>query len=204
MSLKVTVYSDYICPFCYVAALRMERLGRELDLEVEWKGMEIHPETPSQGRVMPPELQAKLANPEGSVQFFAREEEMELKVPAFIPSSRLALEASEYAREQGKLAPFHRAVFAAYWEQGLNIGDSEVLRELAKQAGLDPEALETYLAEGKGRERLQANQQEAEERGVVGVPSFLFGDHIFLEGVQAYPVLKRAAEKALKAVGNMP
>ena len=50
MKPKVTIYSDYICPFCYIGKDRADRLQQEFDVEIEWKGFEIHPETPEEGR----------------------------------------------------------------------------------------------------------------------------------------------------------
>lgn len=196
MAVKVTVFSDYICPFCFVAAARLERLSREVPLEVEWKGVEIHPETPNEGEPMSPELQQKLMNPWGPVQDFVTEEGLEFRVPPVLANSRLALEATEYAREQGKFPQFHRAVFEGYWQHGRDIGRLAVLGEIAREVGLDPAALEGYLKEGRGRPKLQASMEEAATHQVAGVPSFVFAGRFFLEGVQAYDVLKRAALKA--------
>lgn len=196
MAIKVTVYSDYICPFCFVAFRRLERLEREEGIEVVWRGVEIHPETPPEGKVMPPSLAQKLAHPQGSVQHFAREEGLDLQIPPVVANSRLALEATEFAREQGKLAPFQRAVFEGYWQQGRNISLLPVIEEITREAVLDAGALGEYLREGRGQAQLRANAQEAFERGVAGVPSFLIGPDIFLEGVQAYGVFQRAIAKA--------
>lgn len=202
MAVKVTVFSDYICPFCFVAAARLERLSQEVPLEVEWKGVEIHPETPDEGEPMSPELQQKLMNPWGPVQHFVTEEGLEFKVPPVLANSRLALEATEYAGEQGKLAQFHRAVFEGYWQQGRDISRIEVLAEIAGEVGLDPAGLRSYLEAGKGRAKLQVSMEEAARHQVAGVPSFVFGGRFFLEGVQAYDVLKRAVLKAAEAQGT--
>ncbi len=196
MATKISLFSDYICPFCFVAAVRLERLSQEVPLEVEWKGMEIHPETPDEGQPMSDELQEKLTNPWMPVQHFITDEGLEFRLPAVVANSRRALEATEYAREQGRLPQFHRAVFEGYWQQGRDIGQVAVLAEIAREVGLDPAGLEDYLKQGRGRPRLQANVEEAATWQVAGVPSFVFGDRFLLEGVQAYEVLKRAAQKA--------
>ncbi len=49
MPKKVTVFSDYNCPFCFIGSRRIERLAEEFDMEIEWKGVEIHPEIPPKG-----------------------------------------------------------------------------------------------------------------------------------------------------------
>ena len=59
---------------------------------------------------------------------------LKMKRPSFIACSRPALEAAEYAKEKGKFDQFHLAVFKAYWEEGKNIGERSILREIAKSA----------------------------------------------------------------------
>lgn len=196
MAVKISLFSDYICPFCFVGAVRLERLSQEVPLEVEWKGMEIHPETPDEGEPMSGELGQKLTNPWGPVQHFITDEGLEFRLPSVLANSRLALEATEYAREQGRFPQFHRAVFEGYWQQDRDIGQVAVLAEIAQEVGLDPAGLQDYLKQGRGRPRLQSNREDAATWQVAGVPSFVFGDRFLLEGVQAYEVLKRAALKA--------
>lgn len=202
MAVKISLFSDYICPFCFVAAVRLERLSQEVPLEVEWKGLEIHPETPDDGKPMSEELGQKLTNPWGPVQHFITDEGLEFRLPSVLANSRRALEATEYAREQGRFPQFHRAVFEGYWQQDRDIGQVAVLAEIAREVGLDPAGLQDYLKQGRGRPRLKANVEAAATWEVAGVPSFVFGDRFRLEGVQAYEVLKRAAQKAAEPQGS--
>ncbi|MDP6510097.1 MAG: DsbA family protein [Dehalococcoidia bacterium] len=196
MAVKIALFSDYICPFCFVAASRLERISREVSLEVVWRGVQIHPETPPEGEPMSDGLRHKLSFPEGSIQHFVVDEGLEFRVPSVVPNSRLALEATEYAAEQGKFPRFHRAVFEAYWQQDRDIGRVTVLSEIAREVGLDAADLEGYLKKGGGKARLQANVEEAATWQVVGMPTFVFAGRFLLEGVQAYEVLKRGAIKA--------
>ena len=196
MPVKITLFSDYICPYCFVAASRLERISREVPLKVECRGVQIHPEISPEGEPMSDGLRSKLSFPEGSIQHFVTDEGLEFRVPTVVPNTRLALEATEYATEQGKLPRFHRAVFEAYWQQDRDIGKAEVLSEIAREVGLDATGLEQYLEKGTGKPRLQANVGEAATWQVVGMPTFVFAGRFLLEGVQAYEVLKRAALKA--------
>jgi predicted DsbA family dithiol-disulfide isomerase len=136
------------------------------------------------------------------VQHFITDEGLEFRLPSMVPNTRLALEATEYAREQGGFPRFHRAVFEVYWQQDRDIGQATVLAEIAREVGLDPAGLQDYLREGRGRPRLQANREEGATWQVVGMPTFVFADRFRLEGVQAYEVLKRAVLKAAEPQGS--
>lgn len=193
--LTVIVYSDYICPFCFIASQRVERLGQEMGVGVDWRGLEIHPETPPQGVPTPPHLRRYLEDEGGSVQGLAQEDEIELRVPSLVSNSHLALLAGEFARGQGKFPEYHQAVFRAYFQEGQDIGQKSVLEGLLKGLGLDSGGLEAYLARGDGEKVLEANRHEALHRGIGGVPTFLIGA-FQIEGVQAYPVLMRAVERS--------
>lgn len=194
--MKVRVFSDYICPFCYIGKERVERLKEEFGVEVEWKGIELHPEIP-EGGATPEELgfdQGYIEVAWSSMGELAREDRLDIEPPEKIPSSRLALEISEFAREKGKLEVFKDKVFNAYWKEGRDIGDKEILFSLAREAELEVEELQSYLDSGRGKEKLKENLEEAEREGVVGVPTFVIGEERIV-GVQPYPVLKKAIQK---------
>ena len=113
-------------------------------------------------------------------------------------NSRLALEAAAWAREQGVAAHdvFHRAVFRAYFVDALNIGDVEVLADLAARCGLEPDDLRRALAEGEYREAVQRQIDEARALGVTAVPTFVAGGYAV---VGAHPV--EMLSRLLRAAG---
>jgi predicted DsbA family dithiol-disulfide isomerase len=107
-----------------------------------------------------------------------------------------AHEAAEWAAEQGQAEPFRRAVFEAYFVHGRNIADPAVLAELATGLpGLNPEELRTALAEGRYRERVQAQYAEARALGVTSVPTFVAGGYGLI-GAQPYPMFQRLMQLA--------
>ena len=119
-------------------------------------------------------------------------EELGLKMqrPNFIPSSRPALEAAEYAKEQGAFDQFHLAVFKAYWKDARNIGDISVLRDLAGKCGLDGNGLELSLNEHRYASTIEWQNEEAIELGIVLIPSYIIGYHL-IEGPQPYEYFQR-------------
>jgi len=176
--------------------VRAERLEREFDVEVEWKGLEIHPELPPGG--IPRESIIRgdyFRRAEENLQRLAAGEGLTMRSPEIIANSHLAMEAAEYAREKGKLAVFHRRLFEACYQEGLNLGDVETLARLAEETGLDVAELRQALAERRYQDRLAETTREAARSGVTGTPTFIFGDQMVV-GAQPYDVLRQAAERA--------
>ena len=118
---------------------------------------------------------------------------------ARLSNSRLALQAAEYARENGKFAPFHEAVFHAYFALGLDIGDPEVVSQLGLDVGLDIEEMGKALQEGKYLPVLKKAQDVASSSGVTGVPTFLIGGKKSIVGAQPLDVFR----SALRSLSNL-
>jgi predicted DsbA family dithiol-disulfide isomerase len=172
-------------------------LEEEFDVTVDWRGFELHPETPVGG--MP------IWSLYSSKQTGARQEYMRnfaagfgienMASPDTLPNTRRILAMAEYAREMGKLNTFRALAMQARWQDGCDLGDSGVLGNLAAASGLDPQQASAagnspdYLA------RVDSRRAEAERMGITGVPTFIIGEkHIV--GCQPYPVLARAVLEA--------
>jgi len=189
--LKVIVYSDYICPFCYIGFHRIEKLKEEYDLDVEWEPFELHPETPKEGFNMeglsfPKDyLEMVMAN----VKRLADEDGLNLKFTKTLSNSQLAMYISEFARVKGTFDEFHKLVFNSYWLEGKDIGDLSLLLDLAESVGLNKEEIMTYIKSEEPVNRLKKNMFELGRRGINGVPTFLIGDQ-FVIGAQPYEVFE--------------
>ncbi|MBI2954984.1 MAG: DsbA family protein [Chloroflexi bacterium] len=110
--------------------------------------------------------------------------------PTVIAKTHLALEAAEFAREHGGFAALHRRIFEAYFQDGKNIGDVEVLVGLAGEAGLDEGELRQALAERRYRVQLEQVTHEAAGLGISGTPTFVIGNRLVV-GAQPYDVLRQ-------------
>ena len=109
-----------------------------------------------------------------------------------LSNSHLALQAAEFARENDLFERFHTALFAAYFSHGLDIGNIDVLAMIARDAGLDDEAMKRALEEGKYLPMLEAVKEEAAVRVVTGVPAFFIGDKKSVVGAQPLDVFRKA------------
>ena len=159
---------------------------------MEWLGIEIHPDTPPGGR---------------PVTDLFRQEEVDRMMKHLramgaplgiifsditrISNSRLALQAGAYAAEQGKFDELHEALFQAYFSQGLDIGDQEVIMQLGRDVGLDIDMLGQALRAGTYLLKLKQAQEEASRLGVTGVPTFFLGDRKSIVGAQPLEVFRK-------------
>ena len=170
-------------------------MKKDYQVRLEWKAYELRPGLPPEGIPRTPKP--------GEVRGFptylnelAKELGLKLKRSPIIPNSRPALEAAEYAREQGKFDQFHLAVFKAYWEEAKNIGLISVITKIAAECGLDAREVERCLQEGRYTEEVKAQSEEAKQSGINGIPAYVIDDFL-IEGVQPYEVFQRAVEKAM-------
>ena len=196
--LKITVYSDYICPFCYVGHHRLQRLRDSYDLKINWCFLEIHPETSAEGEPIdsldyPSEQwQQMLAN----LERIAREENIPLSKISFITNSKDALLLSEATKgcDRDMFYKLHEKLFSAYFVDGKNIGNRDVINEITKFCGIDKKTIDSAWTDGKYQQRLLENFNSARKHNIQSVPSFVFGDRV-LTGVVAETTFRDAAEK---------
>ncbi len=111
--------------------------------------------------------------------------------PEVLSNSRAAIEAAEFARDAGRFGAFHRAVLAAYFARGLDIGDREVLREVGEETGLDGKALVEAIGSGWYADQRTAAEGEARRMGVTAVPTFALADGTRVVGAQPLEYFRR-------------
>lgn len=170
----------------------MYRLSEEIELEIEWKGLEIHPEFPREG--VPSEVylsQNQRTLLWRNVKDLAQEGGLEMKMPARLSKSELSLLGGQFSKEKGRLKEYSRAIYRAYFSRGQDIGSLQVLREALREAGMDSEEFSSCLGKGQLKESLEAYQREAQDWVVTAVPTFMIAGKR-LVGAQPIQVLKEA------------
>jgi len=109
----------------------------------------------------------------------------------FLSNSRMALLAAEFAREEGRFQKFHDAVFAAYFSHGLDIGDMQVLLQIASDIGMDSDAMEAAIKSGKHLPLLEAAMEDSLRFGVTGVPTFIINEKSSIVGAQSLDAFRK-------------
>ncbi len=171
---RVTIFSDYVCPFCYLEEPDLARVREEYGeaVEVGWRAYELRPD-PIPTLDPDGEYLHRVWN--ASVYPMAKSLGMTLRLPPVQPRSRKALEAAEYAREEGKFDEMHTALFRAFFEDGKDIGTEETLLEVGASVGLDRDKLRAALEEKRYRDKVLDDEHLARRLGVGSVPTMLVG-----------------------------
>ena len=172
-------------------------MQNDYDVDIDWRGFELHPETPLGGRPITDRVsRERLPQLKSGLREFAASFGVEnLDLPERLPNTRRALAIAEYAREQGKLEAFRDAAMHAHWREGKNLEDEHDLREIALCAGLEPEAALQARGADRYLQRVDAIREEATQIGVTGIPTFVLGRYGVV-GCQPYDVIARAADRA--------
>lgn len=197
--LRVTVFSDYICPFCYIGDARLNRLREDYQLKVNWCFLEIHPETPAEGQSVAalgyePESWRRMMD---TLRAMAEEDGLALREHDFTTNSRSALLLAEAAKHHDPTL-FHRvhdALFERYFVHGDNIGDRDVLRRIAQDCGLPATLVERAWTDTAYSDWLRQYAAAARELGVRATPTFFIGRQR-IDGAQPVASLRAAARDA--------
>jgi predicted DsbA family dithiol-disulfide isomerase len=160
---------------------------------VTWLPFDLHPEYPPEG-IPRATLHARYGERFAEhVEARFRAEGLAYDPPAdVVPSSRAALRVTELARDRGLHEPVHDRLMDAYWAEGRNIGDPDVLRTLAVEAGLAASEVDGVLAGQAYLDRVEASTREAISVGVTGVPAFLLDSRLLVLGAQPDEVFEDA------------
>jgi predicted DsbA family dithiol-disulfide isomerase len=199
---RIVAYSDYVCPWCYIGFRRIEQLLREFDVDVEWRPFELHPETPRTGA----RLEGRLGNPERiraytqNILTIAEDSAIPMRMPVVVANSHRALEAAEFARDAGGFDAMHAALFAAYFEHGADIGDVDILCDLARDGGVDDQRLRQALADETYAGRVDETTRQAREDEILSTPTFIFPGGFRLIGGQEYNVFQSVTRRLMDRI----
>ena len=170
-------------------------MREEYNVTVEGEAFILRGDIPKDGiprQPRPGESGDQLSEP---LRTYAEQAGLVMRRSPRTPYTMYALEATEYAQQHGQFDSFHLAAYKAYWENGKDLGDMAVLRELALECGLDWQELSDNLESGYYRDTVVSQYQEAVDLGIRGIPAFLTGNQLFT-GAQPYEIFKLAMTRA--------
>ena len=205
-NISIEIYSDVICPWCYVGKRRLERaLGQLRDraqAQIGWRPFQLNPTMPPEGVDRTAYLKAKF----GTLENFGRmkdqilaagEEEKILfafdkihRTPNTFAAHRLVW----YAAQRGKQDEVMEALFRMYFLEGKNIGDVKDLTHVAVEVGLDRKETEHFLASDNGTVEVKGEEAVGRRLGIRGVPYFVFNGRISISGAQPPDIIVAAIQ----------
>lgn len=190
----IKVYSDYVCPYCFLLEKPLNEAIQGRDVELEWLPFELRPEP---NPTLRPEDDYLQTTWKQSVYPFAEQLGVEIKLPTISPQpyTHLAFEGFQFAKAHGRGNAYTDRLFRAFFQENQDIGDVDVLTALAGEVGLDQVAYRDAL---ENRTYKEAHQEALKaSANITSVPTVQIGNET-LVGLQSKERLVEAIEKASK------
>ena len=178
--------------------MRIERLRKEHGVTIKWVHFPLHPDTPQEGRSLEDLFAGRGYDiPKMQAQMRARMEAEGLPygTRTMTYNSRLAQELGAWAETQPGGDAIHDALFRAYFVDARNIGDPEVLVDIARSVGLDADKARDVIEQRTFKSAVDADWMKSRQYGVTGVPTFVAGQRGVV-GAQPYETLEELVRQA--------
>ncbi|HWO95454.1 MAG TPA: DsbA family oxidoreductase [Bacillus sp. (in: firmicutes)] len=215
--MKIEVWSDFACPFCYIGKRRLEEALEKFphrdQVEVVFKSFELDPHASRDTDLSIHEIiaqkygtsveQAKKMN-EGVIQQ-AASVGLDFQFETLIRTNTFdAHRLAKFAEAKGKGAEVTERLLKAYFTDSKHLGDRKTLTELAAEAGLDQNEAEAVLKGNDYETAVRADEREAREIGVQGVPFFVLNNKYAISGAQPTEVFAGALQKVWEEENAKP
>ncbi len=207
--MKVEIWSDVMCPFCYIGKRKFERALEQFPqkeaIEIEWKSFQLDPELTNNSGLSIYEYIAERKGwtPEYARQLNAQVTGMAAEVglqynfdKAVVANSFDAHRFAHLAAKHGKGDAAEESLFKAYFTEGKDISDHAVLAELGSNIGLDAEEVKNTLADRTYAREVQQDIAEAAALGARGVPFFVIDRKYAVSGAQPEEIFLKALQQS--------
>lgn len=207
--MKIEVWSDFGCPFCYIGKRRLERalesFSHRDEIELVYRSFELDPGAPKDTESSIHELlavkyglsleQAQESNRNVAQQ--AQTEGLTYNFDTIIPTNTFdAHRLAHYAGEQGRAKEMTERLFRAYFTDSLHIGDWDTLVRLAEEVGLEGTAVREVLEQDTYADVVREDENEARRLGIRGVPFFVLRGKYAVSGAQPLEIFQGALLRA--------
>lgn len=205
--MEIQIFSDTICPWCFVGKRRLERALKERpqpEVTFRWRAFQLNPGMPEEGMAREEYVNLKFGGAENAAKVYDAVAEAgaaegiafafdKMKhTPNTVNSHRLI----RYGELSGKQEEIVQGLFDRYFLEGLNIGDTDVLVQTAEAAGMDGADVRKFLEGDLLREEILAEDAAARRAGINGVPCFIYAGRYALPGAQPPEVLHQMFDVA--------
>ena len=166
-----------------------------MDFEVEWRPFELHPEVDKDGMSYESYFAGHGTELVNNVTDYGKDVDLNINTRSLY-NSRNSLKVNEFAKQEGKFEAFHKAIFKAYLEDDKNIGNIDVLLDIAEEIGLDREKTKAFIESPEAEEIVTESKNEALRLGINSVPSFIINNNL-IRGAYPYDSMKELFTKAM-------
>lgn len=209
--MKIEIWSDIICPFCYIGKRKFEtalaQFNDKEQVQIEWKSFQLMPGLTTEPNKSLDEVLAEkkglsleeARQMNGHASQLAKDAGLTYHMDKVIPANTLkAHQLIHFAKKQGKQMEAEEILFKSYFTDGKNIDDLETLLTLGEEIGLEAESLKVELQENRFADEVQADIFEAQQLGVNGVPFFVFNRKYAVSGAQPSQVFLETLDKSFQ------
>jgi len=204
-TVKLDIISDPICPWCYIGKTHLDKALAETPdhpFVIEWHPFQLNPDMPREGMDRRAYLEAKFGGKEGAVRAYAPVVEHAEKAGLSInfegmqrtPNTIDAHRLIHWAGIEGKQGAMVDALFDAYFTQALDIGDPEVLVEIAAKIGMEADVVRQLLSGMNDVEDIRNRDAHSRKMGVSSVPTFIIANQHAVPGAQQPDMWKQVIE----------
>ncbi|MGN8225289.1 DsbA family oxidoreductase [Gracilimonas sp. BCB1] len=205
--MKIQIWSDVACPFCYIGKRHLEKALRQLpdlDVDIVWKSFELDPNAPTESDL---DIYDTLAKKYGRDREWAKQMNtnmvqmaantgLDFNMDEVKPTNSFnAHQLLHLARERGKQDEMKEALLSAYFTEGKHVGKTETLVQIATDIGLDKNDAEKVLENNSYSGQVVNDVEEAHRLGVQAVPFFYINEKYGLSGAQPVEVFMEALQK---------
>jgi predicted DsbA family dithiol-disulfide isomerase len=191
----VDIVSDTVCPWCYIGKRRFERaldLSGRNDVALSWRPFQLNPDMPPEGMTRDDYVRAKFGGGDRPRQIYqaiaesGREAGIEFQFSKIkrTPNTVLSHRLIYWSAKQEQQDEIVASLFKAYFEDGLDLGDLDILVECAGRAGLSRDDARKFLESDEGRQEVVASDVYARRLGINGVPCFIVNRKYAVSGAQ--------------------
>lgn len=208
--MKIEIWSDIMCPFCYIGKRKLEKsletLPNKDRIEIEWKSYQLNPDLQTDTTIS---INDYLATHKGMSKDQAKQLNQQVTAMAaaeglvynmeesVVANSFRAHMFAHYAKRQGKQLEAEELLFQSYFTEGKNVDDIDVLKDLAVKLGLDKDDMAMALERGDLEDEVKMDIHEARQIGVQGVPFFVYNRKYAISGAQPQELFEETLKKAL-------
>lgn len=193
--IKLDIMSDPICPWCYIGKTHLDKAllaHPDHPFQIEWHPFQLNPDMPPEGMDRRTYLEAKFGGKEGAVKAYAPVVEHAEKAGLTInfeamertPNTLDAHRLIHWAGIEGRQTAAVSALFKAYFVEARDIGDPEVLADVADSLEMDAAVVARLLKTEEDRESIRQRDAHSREMGVNSVPTFIVGNRHAVPGAQ--------------------
>ena len=204
--MRIDIYSDTVCPWCYLGKRRFDlalAARPQYEPRVAWRPFELNPDLPPEGVDRAGYLAAKAGSPQRLAEALAELKrqgeasgiDFRFDLIERMPNTRRSHLLVAHATRSGRQAAVNDRIMRAYFEEGCDIGDVEVLVRLGVEAGLGERESRSALILRSGQDGVIAAERHAAVLGITGVPTFVFDGQYTISGAQEVGSLARVLDQ---------